>query len=431
MKISDPMQHSETHPDTTHLFIGPFSQLLTMEGLPLKGPLLDSQIRIVPHAGILIRGGKIIKVADYASLKEEALSVKASIHEFQGPAIGIPGLIDAHTHSCFGGSRARDYALRNSGSTYLQIAEAGGGIWDTVQHTRNASGETLEKLLLDRVDRFLRSGITTLEVKSGYGLNTQSELKMLRVIRSAKRRTAMDLIPTCLAAHTVPRDFSGSGTDYLEEVLEELLPLIREEGLASRLDAFVEQSAFSPEEITPFLMAAKERGFELTLHADQFTPGGSQVAINCGALSADHLEASGPREIKALAQSQVVATALPGASIGLGCDFAPARSLLDAGACLAIASDFNPGSAPMGDLLTQAAILGTFEKLTNAEVLAGITFRAAAALGLNDRGRLIPGMKADLAVFPTDHFNEILYHQGQLRPSHVWKNGACFFDKTL
>ncbi|UCE69623.1 MAG: amidohydrolase family protein, partial [Flavobacteriaceae bacterium] len=220
-----------------------------------------------------------------------------------------------------------------------------------------------------------------------------------------------------------------SATGYLEEVLGELLPLIRKEGLARRLDAFVEQSAFSPEEITPFLMAAKENGFGLTIHADQFTPGGSDVAINCGALSADHLEASGPKEIEALAQSQVVATALPGASIGLGCGFTPARALLDAGACLAIASDYNPGSAPMGDLITQAAILGAFEKLTNAEVLAGITFRAAAALGLNDRGRLLPGMKADLAVFPTNHFNEILYHQGQLRPSLVMKNGECVFDK--
>ena len=153
------------------------------------------------------------------------------------------------------------------------------------------------------------------------------------------------------------------------------------------------------------------------------------MAIACGALSADHLEASGPKEIEALAKSEVVATALPGASIGLGCGFTPARALLDAGACLAIASDFNPGSAPMGDLLTQAAILGAFEKLSNAEVLAGVTYRAAAALGLSDRGRLLPGLKADLSVFSTDHFNEILYHQGQLRPSAVWKGGSCVMDK--
>ena len=147
------------------------------------------------------------------------------------------------------------------------------------------------------------------------------------------------------------------------------------------------------------------------------------MAISCGALSADHLEASGPAEIQALANSEVIATALPGASLGLGCGFTPSRALLDAGACLAIASDYNPGSAPMGDLLTQAALLGTFEKLSNAEVLAGITFRAAAALGLHDRGRLVKGYKADIAIFQTGHYNEILYQQGQLRPVQVVKNG--------
>ncbi len=423
------MQHTSPNASTP-LLIGPFTQLLTMEGLPLKGPLQDSRFPVVTDAGMLIRDGRIEKVGAYSNLREEAQSMGAASYEIRGPAVGLPGLIDAHTHSCFAGSRARDYALRNSGSTYLEIARAGGGIQDTVQNTRKASPETLEDLLLERIERFLESGITTLEVKSGYGLNTESELKMLRVIRSAAAQTAMDLVPTCLAAHTIPSDFQGSKTQYLEQVMAELLPVIREERLARRLDAFVEQSAFSPGEITPYLKAGRAMGFDLTLHADQFTPGGSEVAVSCGALSADHLEASGPKEIEMLARSEVVATALPGASIGLGCGFTPARALLDAGACLAIASDFNPGSAPMGDLLTQASILGTFEKLCNAEVLAGITFRAGRALGLTDRGRLLPGMKADLAVFPTDHFNEILYHQGQLRPSLVWKKGDCLVDKT-
>jgi imidazolonepropionase len=424
------MQHSTSQEATSYLLIGPFSQLLTMQDLPLKGPLRDSQLPVIPDAGILLKGGQIENAGPFASIRKEADKAGAAYHEIQGPAIGLPGLIDAHTHSCFAGSRAKDYALRNSGSSYLEIAEAGGGIWDTVQHTRNTPPEALETLLLERVAKFLQSGITTLEVKSGYGLSPESELKMLRVIHSAGSKTAMDLIPTCLAAHTLPRDFKGTRAEYLEHILEALLPVIRKENLAWRLDAFVEQSAFSPEEITPFLRQGKAMGFELTLHADQFTPGGSAVAIECGALSADHLEASGPAEIEALARSEVVATALPGASIGLGCGFTPARALLDAGGCLAIASDYNPGSAPMGDLLTQASLLGAFEKLTNAEVLAGITYRAAAALSLGDRGRLLPGRKADLTVFPADHFNEILYHQGQLRPAYVWKNGECVLGKS-
>ena len=418
----------ETHPERR--LIGPFTQVLTMEGLPLKGPLKDVQFPRMEDAGILLHGDRIEKLGPYASLREEALRMGAAETYLDEPSVAMPGLIDAHTHSCFAGSRARDYALRNSGSSYLEIAAQGGGIWDSVQQTRNASAAHLEGLLLERVHRFLESGITTLEVKSGYGLNVSEELKMLRVIRSAAEKTPMDLIPTCLAAHTIPRDFSGSASSYLEMLMEELLPALRDEQLTNRLDAFVEESAFTPAEIIPYLEAGRARGFEITVHADQFTTGGSQVAISCGALSADHLEASGPKEIEALASSPVVATALPGASLGLGCGFTPARALLDAGASLAIASDYNPGSAPMGDLLTQAAILGAFEKLSTAEVLAGITCRAAAALNLKDRGRILPGYKADLAVFSTTHFNEILYHQGQLRPSAVWKGGICLFDQN-
>jgi len=170
-------------------------------------------------------------------------------------------------------------------------------------------------------------------------------------------------------------------------------------------------------------------GFDITVHADQFSTSGSQVAIDFKAISADHLEASTQKEIELLAKSNVIATALPGASLGLGCDFTPARQLLDSGGSLAIASDHNPGSAPMGDLLAQASILGTFEKLSNAEVLAGITFRAAAALNLKDRGQLTEGFCADFIGFHTDNYQEILYNQGNFKPCMVWKNGELVFDK--
>ncbi|MGB5402734.1 MAG: imidazolonepropionase [Robiginitalea sp.] len=416
--------------EATARLIGPFAQLVTLEGLPLKGSLRDEQLIVREAVGIRVRGSEIMEIGPFERLAREARTEKIEIVELPGGRVGVPGFVDAHTHSCFAGSRARDYALRNSGSTYLEIAKAGGGIWDSVQQTRMAPPEVLEALLLKRIHRFLNAGITTLEVKSGYGLSVSEELKMLRVIRSASEKTEMDLVSTCLAAHTCPKDFQGSVPEYLQLLETELLPVLIAEGLTSRLDAFVEQSAFTPREIMPYLQKGKAVGFDLTLHADQFTTGGSGVAITCGALSADHLEASGPSEIQALAKSEVIATALPGASLGLGCGFTPSRALLDAGACLAIASDYNPGSAPMGDLLTQAALLGTFEKLSNAEVLAGITFRAAAALALKDRGRLVAGQKADIAVFQTDHYNEILYHQGQLRPVQVVKNGRLHLSKA-
>lgn len=424
------MAKTHSDPHVTTRLIGPFAQLVTLEGLPLKGSLSDKQLIVQQAAGIRVRGSEIIETGPFERLAKAARADKIEIAELPAGSVGIPGFVDAHTHSCFAGSRAKDYALRNSGSSYLEIAKAGGGIWDSVQQTRKASPEILEALLLKRIRRFLAAGITTLEVKSGYGLSVSEELKMLRVIRSASEKTDMDLVSTCLAAHTCPKDFQGNAQQYLQLLETELLPVLAAEGLTSRLDAFVEQSAFTPREILPYLRKGKAMGFHLTLHADQFTAGGSAVAISCGALSADHLEASGPPEIQALAKSEVIATALPGASLGLGCGFTPSRALLDAGACLAIASDYNPGSAPMGDLLTQAALLGTFEKLSNAEVLAGITFRAAAALALKDRGRLVAGHKADIAIFQTDHYNEILYHQGQLRPFQVVKNGRLYLSKN-
>ncbi|MDP2059249.1 MAG: amidohydrolase family protein, partial [Flavobacteriaceae bacterium] len=230
--------------------------------------------------------------------------------------------------------------------------------------------------------------------------------------------------PTCLAAHIIPKDFEGDAPVYLHYITEKLLPILKREKLTNRIDIFIEQTAFSEKEATQFLNRSKQMGFQITVHADQFSVGGSAVAIEMGAQSADHLEASKTKEIEQLAASDTVAVVLPGASLGLGMPFAPARKLLDAGCCLAIASDWNPGSAPMGDLLTQAAVLGAYEKLSTPEVFAGLTFRAAHALGLEDRGRIQSGMLADLIGFPCGDYRDILYRQGNLKPELVWKNGV-------
>lgn len=402
--------------------IGPITQVLTMERLPLKGALKDDQLEIMEHAGILIEGEKILMVGSWHRLKKEF--PQADIFELEGDFVALPGFIDCHTHSCFGGSRAGDFAMRNAGKTYLEIAQAGGGIWDTVTQTRKLSLEELSKITSKHANRHLSEGVTTIEVKSGYGLSLEEELKMLRAIRLADQSTPADLISTCLAAHIKPLDFEGANSEYLEHIATELFPILKKEKLTKRIDAFVENSAFSPEEISPYFQKAKEMGFELTVHADQFTTGGSKVAVKFGALSADHLEASTTSEIELLATSNTIAVALPGASIGLGCAFTPARKLLDKGGALAIASDWNPGSAPMGDLLAQASILATFEKLRTAEILAGISFRAAAALGLEDRGKLKAALLADFVLYPTSDYREILYHQGKMKPEMVWKNGS-------
>lgn len=409
------------------ILIGPFKQLLPMTDLPLSGALTDDQLEVWEDAGLVIDGSTIEAIGRFEDLR--TAYGQAEIHELQGDHTCLPGFIDCHTHICFGGSRANDYAMRNMGKTYLDIAKAGGGIWDTVMQTRKTGHEQLVKKTTKLANRHMKNGTTTLEVKSGYGLSVMEELKMLRAIQEANNHTSVDLVATCLAAHVLPKDFDGNAAAYLKEIATDLFPVLLREKLAHRIDAFIEESAFSEEEITPYLQRAKQMGFDITVHADQFSRGGTKVAIANEAVSADHLEASTAEEIQLLARSTVIATALPGASLGLGCGFAPARKLLDAGAALAIASDHNPGSAPMGDLLTQAALLGSFEKLSNAEVLAGITFRAGAALRLSDRGRLKKGALADFILFHSGDYKEILYQQGNLKPCVVFKKGIKVFDK--
>ncbi|MCH7402113.1 imidazolonepropionase [Belliella kenyensis] len=407
-----------------YTFIGPLRQAVTMTNLPEKGAIKDEQLHIIKEAGIMIMDDKIYDIGPYWDLYPEAQSIGAEMINLRDDYVALPGLIDCHTHICFGGSRAQDYAMRNAGKSYLEIAKAGGGIWDTVSLTRKTSIDKLAQLTVKKADRHLRDGITTIEVKSGYGLSIEEELKMLKAIKLANENTSSDLIPTCLAAHIPPKDFQGTQRNYLKAIADELFPILQGEGLANRIDAFIEDTAFTPEDIQSYFHKAKEMGFDITVHADQFHTGGSQVAVNFGAISADHLEASTDKEIALLAQSKTIAVALPGASMGLGVAYTPARKLLDAGASLAIASDWNPGSAPMGDLLMQAAVLGTYEKLSNAEVLAGITTRAAAALNLHDRGQLNPGMLADIILFPTVDYRDITYMQGRLKPFKVFKNGV-------
>lgn len=410
--------------------IGPIRQLVTLENLPTSGKLSDSDLEIIPNAGIWIKDDRILEIGTFEHLRRKIDLNQVTRYDLNGEFVALPGFVDCHTHICFAGSRAKDFSMRNAGKSYLEIAKAGGGIWDTVTETRKKSVTELARITLDRANVHLERGVTTIEVKSGYGLSVQQEVKILSAIQKANNRTKADLIPTCLAAHTLPKDWSGSREEYLFHLVSKLFPVLIKEKLCNRMDAFVEESAFSPSQILPFLQGAKRLGMDLTVHADQFSTGGSKLAIELGAISADHLEASSGAEIKLLANSKTIAVALPGASLGLGCRFTPARKILDQGGALAIASDWNPGSAPMGDLLTQASILASFEKLSTAEVFAGITFRAAAALGLENRGRLASNQLADFNLFPTSDYREILYQQGQMKPVQVWKRGKKYTRKT-
>lgn len=402
--------------------IGPFAQILPMTGLSLKGTLQDEQLTVINKGGIVVENGEIVAVADYKSLLQKYPD--SEIAFLDTPLVLLPGFIDCHTHICYDGTRSRDYAMRIAGKSYLEIARAGGGIWDSVTKTRVADIVTLTENTVARANRHLKEGVTTIEVKSGYGLNLESELKMLRAIQQAGMHTPATLISTCLAAHMKPRDYAGSEEDYLQWILTELLPVLQQEQLSNRVDIFIEETAFSAKAAANFLQQAMQQGFAATVHADQFSAGGAEVAVNAHALSADHLEASSEKEIALLAKSDTVAVVLPGASLGLGMQYAPARKLLNAGACVAIASDWNPGSAPMGDLLIQAAVMSAAEKLSTAEVLAALTLRAAPALQLKDAGQLIAGYAADLQAYPATDYRDILYYQGKMKPAMVWKKGV-------
>ncbi|MFY0624978.1 MAG: imidazolonepropionase [Reichenbachiella sp.] len=392
--------------------VGPFTQILTM----------DDSIGIIENGGIIINGSEIEVISNFKELRDLALEEHIFIDELKESMVLLPGLIDAHTHICFAGSRAKDYAMRSEGKSYQEIAKSGGGIMNTVQKTRKATRDELIDGILERGTILSLNGVTTCEVKSGYGLTVKEELKMLHAIHQANEQLEIDLVPTALPAHVCPPEFDDP-EKYLMHISNELLPEIVVQKLAKRADIFIEEGAFSIKQSIPYLTKCQELGFDLTIHADQFNVGGSQVAIDYNAVSADHLEASGTKEIKALAASQTIATALPGASLGLGMQFAPARKLIDNGVTVCIASDWNPGSAPMGDLLAQASLIGIFEKLNHDEILSGITKHAANALSIQNIGILKKGNQADMIGFSCANSYEILYHQGAMKPSKIWKKG--------
>jgi len=394
-----------------------------MTGLPLHGALNDSRLSVLKHYGILSEKGIVKETGNYTGLSEKYSNAKRMLLQDED-LIALPAFVDCHTHICWAGNRAHDYAMRVAGKSYLEIAAAGGGIMDTVKATRKASQNELVEKILQRVKEHVQRGIATIEIKSGYGLTPEDELKMLRAIKNANEHTPADLIPTFLGAHIKPTDFKGDSGHYLHMLENEVVPEIQKENLAERADIFVEEGAFKAEQAAAYAEKLQHQGFHITMHVDQFNPGGSQTAIESGCVSADHLESCDQESIKAFDRSNTVAVALPGASLGLGMQFAPCRTLLDHNACLAIATDWNPGSAPMGDLITQASVTGAKEKLSIAETLSAVTFRAAYALRLH-AGTIEEGKKARFVVYKTDDYRNIFYQQGQLKPAFTIIGEEC------
>lgn len=339
------------------------------------------------------------------------------------------GLVECHTHIVFAGSRAGEFARRLAGEDYAEILRQGGGILGTVRHTRAASDGELRALARARLESLLSRGVTTVEVKSGYGLDAETELRILRVVRDLDREGPWDLVPTFLGAHTVPAERRSDRGRYVDEVVEEMLPRVVGEGLARFCDVFCEREAFSAAESRRILTRARDLGLGLKVHAEQITrAGGAALAAELGATSADHLERVEAADVEALAGAGVTAVLLPGAMLFLRSAAPPARALRGAGVRVAVSTDWNPGTSPTPDLLLMGTLGCLAMGLTLEEALAGITAHAARAVGLEgDRGQVRIGARADLAVFRVTDWRELFYALGHRPASAVVKDGRIVF----
>ncbi len=324
----------------------------------------------------------------------------------------FPGLVDCHTHLAFGGWRAEEFEQRILGATYLEIAEAGGGIAATVRQTRQASEGALEARAREWLASMRELGVTTVECKSGYGLDRDTELRLLRVYRALAQTQPSRLVATYLGAHVVPPEYRDHRSDYVRMVIEEMLPVIARERLAECCDVFVERSAFTVDEARAILRAGADLGLRPKLHADQLSDGGgAELAAELGAVSADHLEHISDAGIEAMARAGVVAVSLPLATMYLNQPPMPARRLIDAGVAVAVATDFNPGSAPSFHLPFAMTLACTLQRMTPPEALKGATIHAARAVGREkELGSLEAGKRADFAVFDVPDVTHWLYH---------------------
>ncbi|MBC8425789.1 imidazolonepropionase [bacterium] len=377
---------------------------------------------IVENAALAVDGGRVVAYGPSGSFAE--LAAKATLR-VDGACV-VPGFVDPHTHAVYGRTRQDEYERRLRGETYLEIAAAGGGIHASVRDLRERDEDELVAMTVPRLREALASGTTTIEIKSGYGLSADDEIKMLRAARRAADEAGLRAVLTCLAAHEIPAEFRDRRGDYVDLVCEEILPRVAQEGLAERLDVFCEPSVFDLAETERILARGLELGLRATVHADELEPfGGAVLAARLGAGSADHLIKIDAAGIAALADSTTVAVLLPGTVFTLGLrDYAPAREMIAAGAAVALATDYNPGSSPISSVPLVMAIACTQMRLSPAEALAATTDNAAWALGLGGEvGVLAPGRPADFLVLDVDDYRLVPYHAGRNPVRAVFRDG--------
>ncbi len=404
------------------------SQIVTVDtsGKNYKRGSELNDIGLVTGHSIVIENDLIKDIVPTGSLKNAS---EKDIVDLSGKTV-LPGLIESHTHTAFAGSRADEFRMKISGIHYEEIAAKGGGILSTVKAVRETSFEQLISIISPRVQYFISQGITTLEIKSGYGLDFDNEIKLLHLINYLNEIYAIDIIPTFLGAHTYPPEFKDNHTGYLDPLINKMIPHIAKNKLAVFCDAFCEKTAFTAEETGRIFDKAKENGLGLKLHTEQFNNiGGLDAALIRNAVSVDHLEVLREIDIAKLAKSDTVATLLPGVSFFLNYGYAPARKLIDSGAIVALATDYNPGSSHIANMSFIMSLACLKMKMTIEESISAVTINAAKALNKNiETGSIEPGKKADFAVFDTEEYSDIVYQIGKNINCMTIKNGKIIYD---
>jgi imidazolonepropionase len=399
------------------------SQLVTPIGKGVKRGVAMREIQCLEQAAFAVSDGKIV----WVGVEKDWQGKANEEHDLEHKAV-VPGLVDPHTHAVWAGDRLKDFEARTSGVSYETILREGGGIRSTVKHTQMANLEQLVTLALPRLNALIGSGATTIEIKSGYGFTPEAELKMLEAVRALQKLIPTSLIPTLLI-HIPPQN-KAERESYLEQVCQHLIPEVAKRNLAKAVDVFIEKEAFSVAEAEQIFRAAKTQQLPVKAHADQFhAVGGTELTCSYEGLSVDHLEASGEAQIKALANSQTVATVLPGVTLHLGLSPAPGRALIDAGAAVAVGTDLNPGSSPLFSIQQALALSIRLNALTPSEAITACTVNAASALGLENCGRLEPSCRADFLVLQDSDWRALPYTLGANPVQKVFVSGKAVLNE--
>jgi imidazolonepropionase len=418
-----------------NLIIKNASELVTCSGFTARKGKEMSELGIITDGAVVIEQGRIFRVGPTANIMADLKASSKDLSQFEtidasGKAV-LPGFVDSHTHLVFGGYRAEEFTWRLKGDSYMDILQRGGGILSTVLATRTASREEMVATGLRRLDSMLSFGVTTVECKSGYGLDRATEVKQLEVMADLNRLHPLDVVPTFMGAHAVMSEYKGREDDYIDFLLKEVVPEVASRRLAEFCDIFCEKNVFSVEQSRRLLTNAVESGLKSKLHADEIVQlGGAELAAEIGAVSADHLLCASDEGLRAMAEAGVVATLLPATAFSLREPYARGRQMIDGGGAVALATDFNPGSCFSESVPLVAALAALYMNLSPEEIVTALTLNAAAAVDRSGTiGSLDPGKQGDAVILEHPSYRFIPYHIGVSSVEKVIKKGILVFDK--